>query len=160
MFIALAIVLSIVESAIPLPIAIPGVKLGLANIVTVLVILLFGYKEAFAVVVLRCLLVALLSGVPMIFFFSLTGGLLSTLAMVFLFRYFGKTFSIIGISIVGALAHNVGQLIVAYIILQQPAIFTYYMPLLLVSGVITGIFIGVLSKFISDALQKNKFLKG
>ncbi|MEI6132722.1 MAG: Gx transporter family protein [Bacillota bacterium] len=155
MFISLAMILSVVETWIPLPVVIPGVKLGLANIITVLVILKFGYKEAIIVVFLRCLLVSMLFGGPIIFLFSISGGLFSTLVMSLLFRFFGKTFSILGISIAGSMAHNIGQIVVASIIIGEAMIFTY-LPILLVAGIFTGVFVGLLSTFINNSLKKLK----
>lgn len=154
-FVSLAMILSVVENLIPIPIAVPGVKLGLANIITVLVILKFGPKEAFVVVFLRCLLVSMLFGGPIIFLFSVTGGLLSTLVMVLLYKYFGKVFSILGISVAGSIAHNIGQITIACIILNEFLIVTY-LPVLLVTGIITGVFVGILSGFVNDALKKIK----
>ena len=101
--------------------------------------------------------VSILFGGPIIFLFSITGGLLSTAVMSLLFKYFKKIFSYIGISVAGSIAHNVGQIIIACIILKEILIVTY-LPVLLVSGVITGIFVGILSKFLSDSMQKIKVL--
>jgi len=159
-FVSLAIVLSILESSIQIPIPIAGVKLGLANIVTILVIITFGYKDAFIVVTLRCILVSVLSGSGLsIFLFSIAGGLLSTLVMSLLYAFLRKNLSILGISIAGSIAHNIGQITVACIWLNTFLVLTY-LPVLLVSGVVAGIIVGIISKIVSDSMQKIKILKG
>ncbi|KAF1085541.1 Heptaprenyl diphosphate synthase component I [Sporotomaculum syntrophicum] len=144
LFIALATALNIVERFIPLPIAIPGVKLGLANTVTLLAILMLGWKDVFLIVTLRCLLAVLYGGNPVSFLFSITGGLFSALIMVLTWRYLGKHISIVTISLLGAVAHNIGQLFVAALIIQDFRIYVY-LPVLLVSALITGYIVGVVA---------------
>lgn len=148
-----ALVLSIIESWIPVPIGIPGIKLGLANIITLIVIIFFGYKDALLVVIARCILSSIFAGGPVIFLYSITGGILSTLVMAYLFTKLSRWFSALGISIAGSITHNMGQLIVASIMLRELLIMSY-LPILLVSGIVMGCFVGLCSSFLSNALKK------
>ena len=141
---ALALALQLIERSITFPILVPGVKLGLANVISLLAILLLGLKDAFLIVILRCLLGALFGGNPISFLFSVTGGLLSTLFMGLLWKKFFKYISIINISLVGAVCHNIGQLLIASIIVKDLRIYIY-LPVLLVSGLITGYITGVIA---------------
>ncbi|ABR50406.1 Heptaprenyl diphosphate synthase component I [Alkaliphilus metalliredigens QYMF] len=151
---AQALALFVVEMYIPLPIHIPGIKLGLANIISIVALILFGYREAIAIVVLRTLLGSLFAGNFSVFFFSIAGGILSASAMAILFRYLGTHFSIYSISVVGAVFHNIGQLLVAAAIISNFYIFAY-LPPLLISGVVTGYFIGWTAKFLLEILRKH-----
>ena len=153
LFISQALVLSIVESWIPLPIGIPGVKLGLANIVTMIVIVFFGFRDAVIVTILRTALASIFGGGFIIFLFSVTGGLFSTLVMAILYKKASRLMSILGISIAGAVAHNVGQLVMASIQMKDYNVMTY-LPILLISGVIMGCFIGFCTTYLSKALEK------
>lgn len=158
LLISQALVLSVIESWFPIPIGPPGVKLGLANIITLLVIVFFGFKSAMFVVVIRCILLAIFSGSPITFLFSLSGGVLSTLAMSGLYKKFSSTFSLVGISIIGALMHNLGQIIVGMIILRE-VFLIFYFPVLIISGVITGLLIGIFSKTLIKSLIKSGVFK-
>lgn len=144
MLTAMALALHIVERLIPIPIAMPGVKLGLANVVTLLAILLLGWRDALVVVTLRCLLGSIYGGNLITFLFSIGGGLLSTIIMALLWHKFSRHVSIISISLMGAVGHNIGQLFMASLIIQDFRIYTY-LPVLLVSGVITGYIVGVIA---------------
>ena len=153
MLLAISVVLSLVESMIPFFNGmIPGVKLGLANIVIVYAIYKYKFKDALYISILRVFLVGILrTGLFSItFFFSLTGALLS-LSVMYLFKKYTKL-SVIGISILGAIFHSLGQIIVAIIFLSNVNII-YYLPILLISSVITGILVGM----ISDKLLKNSW---
>lgn len=154
-FISQALILSIVESWIPVPVNVPGVKLGLANIVTMTVILFFGLGEAVTVVSLRTLLASFFGGGPTIFMFSLAGGLSSALVMSFLHKRMSKLLSIVGISVAGAVTHNIGQISVAMFLMRDASVLAY-LPVLLVSGVITGVFVGMVSSFLEKALKKSR----
>lgn len=148
-----ALILSIVESWIPLPVAIYGIKLGLANIITIMVIIFFGFKEALLVVTIRCILSAIFAGGPIVFLFSIAGGLLSTVVMSLLYKRLSKYFSIIGVSIAGAVTHNIGQIIMACIVMRELSVLSY-LPFLLISGIIMGCFVGLCSNFLSKALER------
>ena len=153
--VSMALILSIVESWIPVPVAIPGVKLGLANIVTILTIIFFGVKEAIIVVCIRVALSSIFGGGLMIFFFSIAGGLLSTLTMAFLYRKMYNIFSLLGISIAGSIMHNIGQLLMASIVMKEFSVMSY-LPVLLISGIIMGCIVGICSKLLVTSLEKTR----
>ncbi|SFR63460.1 Gx transporter family protein [Anaeromicropila populeti] len=143
MLIGVAFILSYIENMIPFYIGIYGVKLGLANIVTVLVLYRFGGREALQISILRVLLVSFTFGNLYSLSYSLAGSLLSGIVMVTLMKT--KKFSTVGISIAGGVAHNIGQLIVAMIVLEMKELL-YYGGVLIISGSITGFFIGIAAK--------------
>ncbi len=148
LLIALAMSLSVMERVFPMPVGgFPGLKLGLANIITMTAIYYFKPREAFTIVILRVMLTALIVGNMMSFFYSLAGGILSYLGMVVLFHMFGEMISLIGISVVGAVLHNVGQLMVLTFAAGKLTIALTYSPLLMITGIATGIFVGIASKF-------------
>lgn len=136
---AIALVLSIVERWIPLGavIAIPGVKLGLANIVTLFALLRLKPADALVILILRCLIVGTITG-PVSLMFSLAGGLAAFLIMWPLVVWHGRLFSLIGISVAGAAAHNIGQMTVAVFLLSEPLLIWTYLPLLLLAGTVSG----------------------
>lgn len=136
-----ALILHIVERMIPVPVPVPGIKLGLANAISLVTIVIFGTKEALVVVVLRTFLGSVFGGGISSFLYSLIGGIISALAMAILYKRFSNLFSLPVISVVGAVFHNIGQILVASLIVQNAKLF-YYLPVLLVSAVITGLFIG------------------
>lgn len=143
LFLALALICSYVESLIPFHFGIPGVKLGLTNIVIVLVLYCTGAKEAFIISVLRIILSGFMFGNVFSILYSLAGGCLSFLAMYFMKRI--KRFGVISVSTMGGIFHNIGQLFVAACIVENFSIF-YYIPVLLLAGSLTGILIGVLAQ--------------
>lgn len=154
--VAQALVLSLIESWIPMP-GIYGVKLGLANIVTMVVIVFFGLKDALLVVIVRCALASIFGGGPLVFLFSITGGILSTLVMSLLYKKFSRVFSIIGISIAGAVTHNIGQISVAIMVMQSLSVVSY-LPVLLVAGIATGFFVGLCSNFLTAVLRRTNII--
>lgn len=151
---AQALVLQYIESFFPIPIPAPGVKLGLANIVIMITIVIFGLRIAAVLVVLRSFMGAIFGGVISSFFFSLGGGLLSLIAMYILYHYYREHFSLMGISIVGAIFHNIGQLFVASLVISNFGIFTY-LPVLMLTAILTGYFIGLAAKYILHVLSTN-----
>ncbi|MGI5998322.1 MAG: Gx transporter family protein [Lutispora sp.] len=148
-----ALVLHVVERAIPVPVPVPGVKLGLANIISLITIILFGFKEAVLVVTLRTLLGSMFGGGLSSFLYSLAGGILSTTVMAYLYLRHKNIFSIPTISTVGAVFHNIGQIGVASLVISNIQLF-YYLPVLLISGVITGILIGFTVQFTVEPVKK------
>ncbi len=146
LFAALSIVLSFVETLLP-PIyaAIPGIKIGLANIVTLLLLYKFSLKDTIAVTIVRVLTVALLFGNFMTLSYSLAGAFLSITVMALLKKT--NLFSTIGISISGAVAHNLGQILIAIAVTSTLEI-GYYMIFLCVSGVLAGTLIGILGALV------------
>ncbi len=135
--IALALALSYTERFIPLQMVIPlpGIKLGLANIVTLVALSLLGWKDTLWIVILRCIMGAVFGGGISGLLFSLTGGLFSLGVMTFMGRI--PTFSLYGISILGAAAHNIGQ-ICAAMALMQTVYIGAYLPYLLIVAIFTG----------------------
>lgn len=151
MFTALGLVLGWLESLVPIYPVVPGMKIGLANLVTLLVLYRFGWKEAGCVNLLRVGLSSLLFGNFSLFIYSLSGAGLSLFIMIFLKKT--DKFSVTGVSVAGGVMHNVGQLIMA-VILMETAVIAYYLPVLLVSGVISGLLIGLAGAFLHRHLPK------
>ncbi len=149
--IALALILSYVESQIPAFVAIPGMKLGLTNIVVLSALYLLGDKSAMMINTFRIVVVSILFGNAMSFAFSIVGGMLSTLVMIIL-KKSGK-FRIIGISAAGGITHNIGQIITAIVLLGTTAI-AWYLPILWISGIVSGIIIGVIGGAVCSRLEK------
>ena len=144
---AAAIVIAIIESFIP-SIGIPGVKLGLANIVILIILYELGIWEAAVVNLLRVLVVSLVRGtfLSMGFLMSVTGAVLS-LGIMILFYLLVKKFSIIGVSVIGSLFHVTGQVLIAMLFLGSAYIFLY-LPVIAISAIITGVFVGIAAKLI------------
>jgi heptaprenyl diphosphate synthase len=140
-FVALAFVFSFVEVLIPISLGIPGIKLGLANIVVLTALYAMGPKEAFFISCVRIVLVGFTFGNMASLLYSLAGGLLSWLVMCLLKKI--KGFSMIGVSLAGGISHNIGQISVAALMLKTTSVI-YYLPVLLIAGTITGILIGIL----------------
>ncbi|SFB13165.1 Gx transporter family protein [Clostridium frigidicarnis] len=152
MILCIALVIYVVEAQIP--VIFPGIKLGLANAVSLFVLISFGGKEAITIMVLRTFLGAVFGGNLFGFFFSLGGGLLSNLAMICLYKYFKDDISIPWLSMGGAIFHNIGQLLVAAIVIGDFKIY-FYLPILMIAAIITGYFTGV----VAENLNKRKVLK-
>lgn len=142
LLIALAFVLSYIESLIPVFIAIPGAKLGLTNLVVLIALERFGKKDAFIINMIRILLVGFTFGNTFSLLYSFAGGILSFLIMILLKKT--KKFSLVGISVGGGVGHNIGQIIVAAFVLETGAL-VYYLPFLLAIGTLAGAVIGILS---------------
>lgn len=137
---------------------VPGVKLGLANIVTLLAIFILPLQETVLLVIGRTILAAAFGGGLSSFLFSLTGGLLSMLVMHLLIHGAANWFSLPAISVIGALFHNLGQLLVASIIVRTWGIFLY-LPLLLVAAGLTGLAVGLTTLFLLRALAAAKLIQ-
>ncbi len=149
---ALSMVLSYIELLLP-PIwsAVPGIKMGLPNIITVVLIYSFPLRDAAAVSVIRVSLVSLLFGNAMVFLYSIAGAMLSLGVMAILKRL--DMLSAVGVSIAGAVSHNLGQIIVAIIMLQTKEI-GYYMIILSFTGTVAGIIVGLISSVVLKYFQK------
>ncbi|MCI8560110.1 MAG: Gx transporter family protein [Dorea sp.] len=142
-FTALALIFSYVETLIPISFGIPGVKLGLANLIIVIVLYKTALKDACMLSVVRVLLAGFLFGNYYSIVYSLAGALLSLFMMAALKKAGG--FSVIGVSIAGGVSHNIGQLIVAMLVVETFQV-AYYVPVLLTAGLITGCVIGILAQ--------------
>ena len=150
---ALAMIFSFVESRLPTFIPIPGVKLGLCNVVIIFTLLKLGAPAAIAVSLLRVLLSSILFGNAAAFFYSLAGAILSLAVMILMKRF--RTFSAVGISVLGGVMHNIGQLLMAWILLGTAGVM-YYLPVLLIAGVIAGALIGLLSAYLAKRAENLK----
>ncbi len=148
---ALALIFSYIETLIPIHFGIPGVKLGLANLIVVIALYKMGIKEAYTLSIVRVILAGFIFGNLFSILYSLAGGLLSLTMMVVLKKT--EKFSVFGVSMAGGVFHNIGQLIMAAIVLESFSI-AYYFPILLVSGVVTGLLIGLVSNEMLKRLKK------
>ena len=143
MFVTLALIASYVESLVPFYFGAPGIKLGLANLITVVLLYRTSWKDAALVSVLRILLSGFLFGNVFSIIYSFAGAFLSFLAMCLLKKI--KGFSILGVSIAGGVFHNLGQIIAAVYLMENGNIM-YYFPVLMIAGVMTGMLIGIGSR--------------
>jgi heptaprenyl diphosphate synthase len=156
LLVAQALVLYLVERMLPIPFIAPGAKLGLSNIITTVCLYIFSLKDAFVVIILRILLSTLFGGSISSFLYSISGGILSLLAM-YLIKKLGKDYiSVIGVSITGAFFHNLGQIFVAALIVNNINIIVY-LPVLAVAGIGTGFFVGITSRFLMLYINKLPF---
>ena len=151
LFLALALVLSYVEAIIPINIGIPGVKLGLANIVIIIALYGLGTKEAYILSILRILLAGFLFGNLFAILYSLVGGMLSLTCMALLKKF--TPLSMITVSIVGGVTHNLGQIMIASVIVENYHVM-YYFAVLFVAGCVTGVVIGIVSALIYKRLRR------
>ncbi|MBQ3061753.1 MAG: Gx transporter family protein [Lachnospiraceae bacterium] len=142
MMIALAFVFGYIENVAIRDVFIPGIKIGLANIVVIVALWKFGNKMAFTVSIIRVVLSGATYGNAYSFVYSVSGGMCALILMIVLKKY--TNFSVKGVSVAGAVAHNVAQLLVAVILLGNKWLFVSYLPLLLISGVIMGLVTGVI----------------
>ena len=146
MFTTIALTIFVVESYLPPLAPIPGIKLGLANTITLIVLALWGWKEGMLVLFLRILLGSMLTGNVISCCFSLGGGILCFLVMSLLKTIVPQKMIWL-LSVIGAVFHNIGQLLVACIVLESSSVFWYF-PILLTSGIITGTFTGVAAQYV------------
>ncbi len=148
--VALAMIMSYIESLFPLNFAVPGIKMGLANIVIIFLLYRVGFGAACVVSLIRVFLVSLLFGNVMMMAYSLAGAALSLVLMLML-KKSGK-FSVIGVSIAGGVAHNAGQIIMAIILLGAKQI-AYYLPVLVITGMATGVLIGIAASVVIKRIK-------
>lgn len=149
---ALSLVIFIIEAQIPLPVPVPGIKLGLANIITLTAIVKCGKKEALTVLLLRIFLGSVFTGNILSLIYSVTGGITAYFAMLIIFSVFG---SVVAASVFGAVFHNIGQLAAA-VILSHTIQIIYYLPALIISGIITGLITGLIAMY---SLKRLRLLK-
>lgn len=152
-FLAAALVAGIVERGIPFDFAVPGVRLGLGNLFILMSLYLFRFRDSLALTVMKCILTALFAGSFTSFAYSLSGSILSLLAMAALIRLAGERLSPTGVSAVGAVCHNIGQLTAASVIMGTAMVWTY-LPILMVSGIITGVITGLAGAQILPRVRK------
>ncbi|MBO7250406.1 MAG: Gx transporter family protein [Clostridia bacterium] len=153
-FTALALLLSYVEFLLPpLFVAVPGIKIGLPNVIIILALYMVGLRSAIAISLLRVILSSILFGNAMVFAYSIAGAILSITVMAILKKT--DILSPVGVSVAGGVAHNMGQTIVAVILLDTPQI-AYYMIVLTLTGIASGAFVGLLGGFLMKRIPKNK----
>lgn len=148
LLVAVGLILGIVESWLPMPFSVPGFKLGVSNVVGLMVILMYSLKEGIAVVGLKSILFSLATGNIMALPYSLAGGILSVFIMYLGLRYLKNQLSLIGISILGALAHNLGQVIIGILIIENWRLIIYY-PYMALISIFSGGFIGFVGLYLS-----------
>lgn len=152
LLVSLGLALSVIEMSIPLPIAVPGAKLGLSNMVILITLAIFGFKEAFIVSTLKSVVLMLVTGSISSFIYSISGAILSSITMYLAYRYLSNIFSLMGISMLGALAHNFAQVTVASLIVKNIRMYTY-LPFLMLLSLFTGYFVGLGSKYVIANLE-------
>ena len=155
LFVSMALALHIVEKMMPIPFIAPGVKLGLSNIITLTVLIFLGFKDAFLVLLARILLSSVFAGGLSGFIYSISGGILSLLIMELTRRLGKEDVSVIGISVIGAVFHNIGQLLAAALVIKNVNIFVYF-PILFLAAVGTGVFVGLTTKYLLGYLRTVK----
>ena len=149
LFAAVAIIFGYVESLVPIAVGIPGIKLGLANLSVLYILERYSLKEALVVSVIRILVIGFMFGNLFSIVYSLAGALLSLSVMTFLRKKAGA--SILATSMAGGITHNIGQLIIAMLIVENRSLL-YYAPVLLIAGMVTGLVIGILTREILKRL--------
>ena len=150
LFLALALVASYLERLIPINLGIPGVKMGLANIVTMVMLYCVGWKAAVLISLVRILLSGILFGSGFAMVYSAVGAALSILVMILLKKT--DFFGCLGVSVAGGVFHNVGQILVAIAVLETTSL-GYYLPVLIISGLAAGILVGILSGWLIKRLD-------
>lgn len=155
LLIALAFVFSYLESLVPVSIGIPGAKLGLANLVILVALYTLGAKDAFILSIIRIVLVGFTFTNVASMLYSLAGGILSFAVMAFGKKI--KSLSMAGVSVLGGVAHNIGQILVAMWVVETGSLI-YYLPILMITGVIAGVVIGLLGAMVTKRLEKLIFI--
>jgi heptaprenyl diphosphate synthase len=151
---SMAIVIHAIESSIPTPF--PWLKFGMANIVTLAVVVIFGLRAAMTVTILRVFIGTLLMGTFLTpaFFLAISGGVASTLVLAIAYRYLGRKFSTVGISVMGAFTHTSVQIVVAYLILIRHFQIFMLLPLFLIFSLLAGILSGLGAEFLIRHLKE------
>lgn len=156
LLIALALIFSYVEAIIPYNPGIPGVKLGVANIVTIIALYMYGNKDAFIVSMVRVFIAGLLFNGIFGACYAMVGAMVSLIGMILLKKT--KLFSVVGVSMAGGVLHNLGQLLVAAALISDLKIF-FYFPVLMFSGIVAGIAVGIVSTVVLARLDKTVLVK-
>ncbi len=152
LFVAMALALNLIERMFPVPFGVPGAKLGLANIVTIASLMVFGYRDTFLILISRIVLGAVFGGGVSGFLYSVTGGILSFIMMVMLIEIAQDKVSLIGISVTGAFFHSLGQIIMAVILFQNKRLFGY-LPMMLIASILSGVFVGFVGERFKSYLK-------
>lgn len=149
LFICLGLIFSYIELQIPYFLPVPGIKLGLANIVSVVVLYMYGLRESLIINVLRILIINLLFGTILSFLYAIVGGTLSIFTMFFLKKV--ESFSKKFVSVMGGISHNLGQIFVAIMITETKEI-VYYLPIMIISACASGFIIGLIADKIYEKM--------
>lgn len=149
----LALIFSYVEAIIPIPIAVPGVKLGIANLAVLIALYRYDFRYALSINLIRIIVSGLLFNGLFGALYAMSGGILSLLVMWILKKT--NLFSIVGVSMAGGVAHNMGQILVASILVSDLRMFMY-LPVLMFSGIISGIIIGIIAYYVQRSLNVNR----
>lgn len=154
LMVAYSLALYLLEQFIPNPLIalFPGAKLGLSNIITLLCLLNFGFKNTFKILTVRIILSSIFAGAATVLLYSIAGGYLSLIGMYIAIKI--KGFSKVGISVFGAIMHNIGQLLVASAMIENLTMMTY-LPIMLGASLVTGIFIGIVVNFTDPLFKKH-----
>ncbi|WP_282929561.1 Gx transporter family protein [Anaerococcus sp. Marseille-Q7828] len=150
---AMALAISLLEHMIPLPVPIPGAKLGFSNMIILITLYMYGFKSALLVGVLKSFLLMLITGSVSAFFYSIAGAILSAIAMAIALKYLSKITSFIGISEIGAFFHNLGQILVAMVFMGNVKMIIYF-PALVIMGVFTSFFVGLSVNYVTSHMKK------
>lgn len=151
LLIALAFVFSYIEFLIPVNLGIPGAKLGLANLVIIVALYTINERDAFVLSMIRIVLVGFTFANLASMLYSLAGGILSFFTMVLAKR--SKKFSMTGVSVIGGIFHNVGQIIIAICVVKTASL-VYYLPVLMVAGIVAGVAIGILGAMVTKRIRR------
>ena len=150
---AMALAISLIEHMIPIPVPIPGAKLGFSNMVILITLYFYGFGSAFIVGVLKSFLLMLITGSVSAFFYSLAGAVFSIIAMGLALKVFKDKASFIGISEIGAFFHNFGQILVATIIMNNIKMYIYF-PALVMMGIFTSFFVGLSVNYVASHMER------
>lgn len=152
---AMALAISLLEHMIPLPVPIPGAKLGFSNMVILMTLYIYGFKSALIVGVLKSFLLMLITGSVSAFFYSVAGAILSSIAMAIAIKGLYKGRSFIAVSEIGAFFHNFGQILVAIVVMSNVKML-YYFPALVMMGIFTSFFVGLSVNYVANHMDKLK----
>lgn len=150
---AMALAISLIEHMIPIPVPIPGAKLGFSNMIILLTLYFYGMKSALLVGVLKSFLLMLITGSVTAFFYSFAGAVLASLAMGLSLKLLNRYSSFVGISEIGAFFHNLGQILVAAVFMGNIKMLIYF-PALVMMGVFTSFFVGLSVNYVASHMEK------
>lgn len=148
---SLMLVFGFIERQFPLPVPVPGIKLGLANSVLLYALYMLGIRQTIVLMLLKSLMSWLIYMNLSAMLYSFAGGVLSVAAMILVSRM--KGVSLIGVSALGAVFFNVGQILVAVLMLNTPQLLVTYLPILMISGVVTGVLTGIVAQMVMKHLK-------
>lgn len=152
---AMALAISLIEHMLPIPVPIPGAKLGFSNMIILITLYIYGFKNALVVGVLKSFLLMLITGSVSAFFYSIAGAILSAIAMGLALKYLPSGKSFIAVSEIGAFFHNLGQILVAIVVMSNVKMF-YYFPALVLMGIFTSFFVGLSVNYVAEHMDKLK----